>query len=215
MNILTRLRRSLFVKKQLVALAGLAIGFLAFGYLKNQGLINPEKIFDILAAYPRQAPIAFIALYVLLSVVLVPTLPLNMGAGFLWGPVIGTTLSIIGATAGAVVAFLVARYLVGDFFRRRFEHPAWLWLHQQIEDNPWQSVAFTRINPIFSFGPLNYFYGITAVSLPTYTWSTALFLIPPSALFATLGSSLNDFTLTGAIASLWRNILILSAIFTV
>ena len=185
-----------------------------FSYLKRHGLIIPDKIFEVLANYPRLAPILFVSTYTILSVVLVPTLPLNIGAGFLWGPLWGTFLSILGATSGAICAFLIARYLGGDYFNQQFRHSAWIWLRNEIDKNAWKSVAFTRINPIFSFGPLNYFFGITSIPFSTYTWATIVFLLPPSALFASVGHSIGDFTLNGAAYGLLRNTLIVSAIFT-
>lgn len=204
-----------FVGQKRLALALLlllvAIGF---SWLRQQGFVAPEKVFAFLQDYPTLAPVLFIGLYILLSVTLVPTLPLNLGAGFLWGPLWGSLLATIGATIGATCAFLIARRLAGDYFNRKFNNSAWLWLRNETEQRGWRVVAFTRINPIFSFGPLNYFLGITSISLITYVWSTALFLMPPSLLFAAVGHSIKDFTLDGATHNLMRNILLISAAVT-
>jgi len=212
-RLLFKLTRLLNRKKFLLAF-GLLLLILSCSYLKQQGIIAPERIFAFLDAYPTLAPLFFIGLYIVLSVAIVPTLPLNLGAGFLWGTAWGSVFSIAGATAGAICAFLVSRYFAGDYFNRHFKHRAWLWLRAEIESKGWQAIAFTRINPVFSFGPLNYFFGITSIDFKTYIWATALFIAPPSILFAAVGHSMGDFTLTGSAANLMRNTIVISAIVT-
>jgi uncharacterized membrane protein YdjX (TVP38/TMEM64 family) len=198
--------KRLIRQKRFILSILLIISLITFSYLKQRGLIAPDEIFAFLKNYPTLAPALFILLYVLLSVMLVPTLPLNLGAGFLWGTIWGTCFSVIGATLGAVGSFLVARY----YFRHEVKHPAWLWLRDEIEGNGWKAIAFIRINPILSIGPVNYLLGITSVPLITYFWATGLFLIPPSALVSSIGNSMGDLALKGTAYSLPQNILIIA-----
>ena len=200
--------------KRITLAIAIGILILCFSYLRRHGLIVPEKLFEIFSEYPRLSPALFIFTYIILSLALAPTLPLNLGAGFLWGPALGSALCIAGATFGAICAFLVARYLARDYLNRKFRHSAWLWLRDEIEKSAWKSVAFTRINPIFSFGPLNYFYGITSISLPTFTWSTVVFSIPHVVIFCLIGNSIEGLTLTEGLYSALRNLLLISAILT-
>ncbi|MBP0021229.1 MAG: TVP38/TMEM64 family protein [Cyanobacteria bacterium SBLK] len=193
---------------------GVFILIVSFYWLRKQDAIELSFLQDLVANSPRQAPVIFILIYILLTIALVPTLPLNVGSGFLWGVGWGTLFSVVGASLGALASFTIARYIARDYFAKRFNHPAWLWFHQQIEQHGWKSVAFTRINPIFSFGPLNYFFGVTRVSFQQYFWATVIFLIPPSTLMASLGQSVGDFTLDAEGYTLLRNILICSAAFS-
>lgn len=202
--------KRLIRQKRFILSILLIISLISFSYLKQRGLIAPDEIFAFLKNYPTLAPALFILLYVLLSVMLVPTLPLNLGAGFLWGTIWGTCFSVIGATLGAVGSFLIARYIAGNYFSHEVKHPAWLWLRDEIEGNGWKAIAFIRINPILSIGPVNYLLGITSVPLITYFWSTGLFLIPPSALVSSIGNSMGDLAIKGHAYSLPQNILIIA-----
>ncbi len=145
----------------------------------------------------------------LLVVCMLPTLPLNLGAGFLWGAWWGMAYSVIGASAGALLGFLISRYLMHDYFDRVFKHSAWAWMQKEVAKRDWKLVAFTRINPIFPFGLTNYFYGITRVPLKSYLFGTVLFIAPPSLIVATMGSSINDFMLNAHAKIYSENILLI------
>ena len=201
-------------KKWILATVGILV-LLYCSWLRRQGILDAEQITKIIVQYPRLAPLLFVTAYAVLTTALIPTLPLNIGAGYLWGTVWGAVFSVIGATSGAVISFTIARYFWGDFFGRRFHNPAWEWLHHEIVRYGWKAVAFTRINPFFSFGPLNYFFGVTQINFGVYVWATLVWLIPPCALIASLGESLGGFALDGEATTLLRKILFTSAIFTI
>ncbi|MCK4543687.1 MAG: TVP38/TMEM64 family protein [Spirochaetales bacterium] len=200
-------------KKLLMAILLFVLVVCAFS-LKRQGILDPESMFIFLETHRILAPLLFIILFIFISPTLVPTLPLNLGAGFLWGPVWGSVISIIGATAGAVFSFLISRYIASAYCNRKFQNPAWIWLQRKIEEKGWKAVAFTRINPIFSTGPVNYFFGITPIPFFTYLWSTFVFFTPPSVMFASIGSCFGRDALTGGAQDLIQNIVLVSAIVT-
>ena len=54
--------------------------------LRRAGYISPEQVMGFLQAHSTLAPVLFIALYAVLPSLMLPTLPLAIGAGFLWGP---------------------------------------------------------------------------------------------------------------------------------
>ncbi len=145
---------------------------------------------------------------------LLPTMPLNLAAGFLWGAYVGTAYTVIGATSGALVAFVASRYLfrgrVGKILRGR----AWRWLDDEIRHKGWRAVAFTRLNPIFPFGPLNWFFGISSISLGNYLWATAVCIIPPAFAISAIGSSVGSLVLTGEAEAMFQNVLLASAALT-
>jgi len=66
----------------------------------------------------------FTLIYALMTTFLLPTLPLNLAAGFLWDPLFGCALSIVAATLGASWSFMLARYLGRDFLEERFTNRA-------------------------------------------------------------------------------------------
>jgi uncharacterized membrane protein YdjX (TVP38/TMEM64 family) len=205
---MVRRKRFIFAVGILVlATAGLA--------LKEAGYLAPETVFGFLDAHPLLAPLAFIVLLVAMTLLLLPTLPLNLGAGFLWGPYLGGFYTVTGASIGAAIAFLVSRYLAAELVNRHFRHRTWIWLLEQVRQQDWKVVAFTRINPIFPTAPLNYFFGLTSIPFWSYLLATVVFIAPMAVLFAYLGDSVGGFLLRGDDYQFVQNILGASATITV
>jgi uncharacterized membrane protein YdjX (TVP38/TMEM64 family) len=166
-------------------------------YLRKAGYISPESVMGFLEEHRALAPAVFILVYAIMPSLLLPTLPMSVGAGFLWGPLWGTVLSVVGATSGFTISFLVSRYIAGDYFRTKFDFVLWKWLMEHVEKSGWKVVAFTRINPIFPAAVCSYLFGVTSVRFIDYVWATFVFIIPPCIAIASFGSSLGDFVLTG------------------
>ena len=179
------------------------------------GYLEPQTLFDFLNAHPKLAPAAFVALYVMMTLLLLPTLPLNLGAGFLWGPYWGGLYTVIGASLGAALAFLVSRYLAAEWMNRHFTHRTWVWLLEQVSQQDWKVVAFTRINPIFPTAALNYFFGLTTIKFWSYLLVTVVFIAPMVLFFAYLGDSVGGYVLTGSSHQFAQNIFGASSVITI
>jgi uncharacterized membrane protein YdjX (TVP38/TMEM64 family) len=190
-----------------VALSGLA--FLLFA-MRHYGYFAPDSIVWFLRSHPVIAPFVFVVIYAVTVVCLVPTLPLNLGAGLIWGPYWGGILTVIGASTGSAWAFLIARHLASDYLNKKFSHSAWTWLRDEIQRKEWQAVAFTRINPIFPFGPSSYFFGLTQIRFSRYIVATILTIVPLSILFAAVGSSIGGIVLDGDVYKLVKDMLAIS-----
>lgn len=202
-------------RKRFLVVAGLLMLAAAGFRLKEAGYLAPEAVFGFLDAHPFLAPVAFLALFVVMTLLLLPTLPLNLGAGFLWGPYWGGLYTVVGAAVGASLAFLISRYLAADFANRHFRHRTWLWLLKEVQEQNWKIVGFTRINPIFPTAPLNYFYGLTSIPFWSYLLATVIFIAPMAFLFAYLGESVGGFLLRGDAQQFVKNLLGASAAITV
>ena len=64
------------------------------------------------------APLLFMLIHALATVLLLPGSVLTLADGVLFGPVPGTVYKLTGATLGATLAFLIARHLAsGSPFR--------------------------------------------------------------------------------------------------
>jgi len=83
--------------------------------------INYRDQFDaaVLEAWVRDAgpvaPLLFMLIYALAAVLFLPGSVLTLAGGALFGPVLGTLYNLTGATLGATLVFLVARYLASDW----------------------------------------------------------------------------------------------------
>ena len=138
---------------------------------------------DVVAAYSATAPALFIGAYALAVALLLPTLPLNLAAGALWGPALGSIVALAGSTSGALLAFLLARSAVGRPLSRSLDRGRARRLQTLLQQHGWKVVAFVRLNPVFP-GPVNFLFGFTSISARTYCWATGVFLAPPTIAFA-------------------------------
>ena len=208
-SFLSVVRKVIRRKRFILALALIGLTILMFT-LRHHGYLAPAGIVAFLKFHPVAAPVIFIAVYAMMVMCFVPTLPLNLGAGLLWGPYWGGVLTVIGASAGSALAFLAARYLVSDYLNRKFDNSAWAWLRDELQRKEWKAVAFTRINPIFPFGPSSYFFGLTQIRFSRYIVATTLTIVPLSILFAGVGSSIGGIVLDGDFYKMVKDMLAIS-----
>ena len=66
-------------------------------------------------------PMAFVVFYILATVFFLPGSILTLGAGLLFGVVLGSVYVSIASTVGATAAFLIGRYLARDRVARKIE----------------------------------------------------------------------------------------------
>lgn len=132
------------------------------------------------------APLLFLVLYCLATVLILPTMVLTLAGGAIFGPFLGTLLNLLGATWGAGCAFLISRYLAYNWFeQRRGER-----LNQLIagvDKRGWPFVAILRLLPIIPFSLVNYGLGITGIRFKTYLLTTFIFLIPAEIIYTYCG----------------------------
>ena len=140
--------------KRLLLLGLLAGGVLLSWHLWKRDLLTPEAIFAFIAEYAVLAPLLFVAVYVLFTVFLMPSLPLCLGSGLLWGPLWGGVLSTGGAIGGTCLAFLLARSALGQPLAERFENRLVAGIQEEIDEKGWRAVALMCFNPTLPPGPL-------------------------------------------------------------
>ena len=132
------------------------------------------------------APFIFIALYALGSVLFLPGSVLTLAGGALFGPVLGTLYNLTGATAGATLAFLTARYLASEWVERKAEGRL-KQIMDGVESEGWRFVAFVRLVPLFPFNLLNYALGLTRIKLAHYVVASYLCMFPGALAYTYLG----------------------------
>ena len=131
----------------------------------------------------------FIGAYAIATVLLFPGWIFTVAAGLLFGLVGGTAAALCGATLGAALAFLVARYLVRDSVQNFAKsNPRFRAIDQAVGENSWKIVGLLRLNPLIPFNISNYFYGITAIPFWQYVLVSAIGMLPGALLYAYLGA---------------------------
>ena len=97
----------------------LLIGALMAVAVLNREKLDPAVLDAWIAGLGGWAPIGYVAVYALATTAFVPGTIFGLAGGALFGPVWGTVFNLLGATCGATLAFLVARYLAADWIARR------------------------------------------------------------------------------------------------
>lgn len=123
------------------------------------------------------------ALYILLFIVaalcLIPGSVLVIVGGILFGPVMGTLVSLFAATVASALSFLLARWLGRDLLLKYVGHTT---IFQAIEKGIAQSgidfLIFTRLVPLFPYNIQNYAYGLTTISFWSFTVISAVTTLP-------------------------------------
>jgi len=158
------------------------------------GAFSPAIIEQYRSQYPVQAVVFFILLYAASVVACLPSLPLNLAAGFFWGGLLGGVISTLGVTLGGWLAFSVARGIFGQQLNRRFDDKWLAAVSRGLINGGWKYVAFARINPIIPSGPLNYLLGLTSLTTKAFIVISLVFILPPSVAVAYIGDTLQTFT---------------------
>jgi len=148
--------------------------------------INLETLDAWLASLGPWAPVGYVVLYALATVAFVPGVVFALAGGALFGPLLGSLWNLTGATLGAILAFLIARYIAGDWVARR----AGGLLKRAIDGvdaEGWRFVAFVRLVPLFPFNLSNYALGLTRIPLRHYVIATLVCMSPGTVAYTWLG----------------------------
>ena len=160
---------------------------------------------DGLLTFTKQNFVAAVLIFVLLYVVQTAfSLPgaaiLTLAGGFLFGSVLGTVFVNIGATVGATLAFLAARYVLRDWVEKKFGDRLQSF-QKGFADNAFSYLLTLRLIPLFPFFLVNMASGLTRVGIGTYILATAIGIIPGSFVFAYAGRQLGTLNSLKEIAS--------------
>ena len=137
--------------------------------------------------------VLYAAFYIAGTALFFPGLPLTLGAGFLYGAVIGTLVVSPASVAGASLAFLIARYFARDWVTRRLKkYPQAAAIDRAIEKNGFKAVVLLRLQPVLPFNILNYALGLTSIRLRDYMLASWIGMFPATVLYVYLGSIMND-----------------------
>jgi pyruvate/2-oxoglutarate dehydrogenase complex dihydrolipoamide dehydrogenase (E3) component/uncharacterized membrane protein YdjX (TVP38/TMEM64 family) len=147
---------------------------------------------DWIANLGPWGPVIFVGLYVVATVLFVPASVLTLGAGAVFGVVLGSVCVSISATLGATAAFLVGRYLARDAIARKIEkNQKFAAIDRAVADEGWKIVFLTRLSPVFPFTLLNYAFGLTRVKLSHYVLASWIGMMPGTVMYVYLGSLVN------------------------
>lgn len=127
------------------------------------------------------------AFFALVTIFLLPCLPLTLLAGFTFGFAGGLTAVMFGIVLSAAFGFLFARYAARATVARQMEHyPRFHAMDRAIAKEGWKIVSLLRMCPV-PFGITNYLYGLTAIPFWHYMAATFGGMLPGNIMYVYLG----------------------------
>jgi uncharacterized membrane protein YdjX (TVP38/TMEM64 family) len=175
-------------------ICAVVIAFFALGlnhYLSVNALrANEARLRTFASEHALLAPLAFMALYAGMVALSLPGAAImTIAGGFVFRLWIGALLSVVGATAGAVMLFVVARFVVSDALRRR-AGPFIARMAEGFERNAFSYLLFLRLVPLFPFWAVNLAAALLGVPLRPFAVATLIGIIPGSLAYASIGDGL-------------------------
>lgn len=153
-------------------------------------------------------PVAFAAIYIPATVLMVPGSWLTLAGGFAFGAFRAFVAASAGSTAGACLAFLLSRYLFRAWIETKLAgNPRFRALDRAVGEQGFRIVFLARLSPLLPFGMLNYAFGATNVSFGRYALASWIGMLPGTFVYTYLGSAakqLADLASGRAVAGPWR-----------
>jgi uncharacterized membrane protein YdjX (TVP38/TMEM64 family) len=215
-------RRFPWKKAGLVAgLLGLVVAVRLSGLDQYFTLDNLKTRKDELLLFVDSHYLVSISAYVLLYIVTTAlSLPgatvLTLAGGFLFGTLPAVVLVNVGATTGAACAFLLTRYLIGEWLQRRYAQKLTA-INDEIARSGPNYLLVLRLVPLFPFFLVNIVAGLTRIRFSTYLWTTALGILPADIVYTFTGTQLGTISrpadiISGRMIMAFAGLALLSAV---
>lgn len=151
------------------------IYLIAESYLINSGLFKSLFIFSL-----------FLIITILISSI--PTSPFAFVAGVVFGPWLGFAITLVAATIGATIAFLIGRLFLHDYFAKRFEKSKiYRKMLQEEHKNILRFIFKSRLIPQMPLDLVSYMAGITTMPIWKFSLATFLGMAPIVFIFTFFG----------------------------
>ena len=178
----------------LLAAAGLAAYVLGLNQLISfDAIVQQHSWLEArIARQPLLAAAAYMAIYVTVVGLSIPgAVFLTLAGGLFFGWKIGIPLTVIAATLGACIIFLIARTSLGALLVAR-QGGAISRLRQGFNEGAASYLLFLRLVPVFPFFFTNLAAAALGAPLKTFAWTTFAGIIPATAAFSIAGSGLGS-----------------------
>lgn len=183
-------------KKTLLMITGLCLLGGMCWYLGT--LVTPQELQSALQGLGSWAAIAYIGLFTLLPAFFFPVAVLALAGGLLFGLWVGSLYTFIGAILNCTLMFFLARYVgrkqVEMLIRKKLS-PVWQQRLQNLDSNGgFLLLVILRLIPAVPYNLINYAFGLSAMSYPTYIAASAIGIIPGTFAFINIGDKALDIT---------------------
>lgn len=152
------------------------------------GGINPRQLQVWLNQAGIWAPIIYIILYTVATVLVLPSTALNLTGGAIFGLWLGTLWTSIAAIIAAVVTFAFTRTVGREIITQKLAGRLQS-MDAEISQGGLFYIFAIRLLPIIPYGLVNFTAGLTSIRFRDYLIGTILGTVPGIFPFVMLGSS--------------------------
>jgi pyruvate/2-oxoglutarate dehydrogenase complex dihydrolipoamide dehydrogenase (E3) component/uncharacterized membrane protein YdjX (TVP38/TMEM64 family) len=150
-------------------------------------------------ARPLRSALLFFAAYVAVTALSLPgAAVMTLAAGAVFGLLWGTVIVSFASTLGATLAFLSARFLLRDWVQQRFGDRL-----RPVNDGIAREGAFylfaLRLVPVFPFFAVNLLMGLTPIRTWTYFWVSQLGMLAGTVVYVYAGTRLGEFRISAGL----------------
>jgi len=184
----------------IVAFFALDLGrYLSLDYFSSQQAALRSHV----EAYPLQSALVFFLIYVAVTGLSLPGAALmTLIAGALFGLLWGTVIVSFASSLGATLAFLASRFVLRDWVQRKFGEKL-----KPINDGVAREGAFylfaLRLVPAFPFFVINLVMALTPIRTWTFYWVSQVGMLAGTLVFVYAGTKLGEFQVSfGLLAAL-------------
>lgn len=180
----------------LIILAALMLLVIAMGWHKYLSFKTIGLNYEALQAFISENLIVALLIYMAAYIAVVAlSLPggliMTLAGGLLFGWQLGVPATIIAATIGATLIFLIAKSSLGEALAAK----AGPWvgkLREGFQQNALSYLLFLRLVPAFPFAVVNLAPALLGVPLRTYVIGTFIGIIPGTAAYSIAGAGLGS-----------------------
>ena len=175
----------------LVMLTAYLMGWHRYLSFKTVGL-NYEALRAFIDSHVLLALLVYMAIYIAAVALSAPGgLVMTLAGGLLFGWKIAAPATVVAATIGATLLFLIARSSFGDTLAAK-AGPSLAKFRDGFKENALSYLLFLRLVPVFPFVLVNIAPALLGVPLGTYVLGTFFGIIPGTAAFSFAGAGLGS-----------------------
>ena len=197
-------------KQKWIVLACWLLAFAAYQWYAWQHDLSPldvvRRLIDFFSA-GFYGPLIFILIYILRPLLLFPATLLTIAAGFVFGPILGVILIVIGSNASALLAYAIGRFFGRGFLAENGSAGIVQRYTTRLREHSFETIFIMRL--IFlPYDLVNYLAGFLRIHWLPFLVATALGALPGTLAFTLFGASIERFD--GGIPSLNPRVLAIS-----
>ncbi len=160
---------------------------------------HQTALIGLVRAHPTVAAFIYTALYAAFVALSIPeSAVVTVAGGLLFGTLIGGSLAVLGATAGAVILFLIARSAFAGTVARRASGLMDL-IRPRLHRDGFSYLLALRLIPALPFWLVNLAAALCGMRLLPYAAATLIGIIPVTFVFAWIGSGVGDVLAAGQV----------------